>query len=48
MVTIFTFPILFSEIDNEGVVEPDTDEPQPMGDMNVEVCITADLCKFIR
>ncbi|CAB3993652.1 hsc70-interacting, partial [Paramuricea clavata] len=24
------------EIDNEGVVEPDTDEPQPMGDINVE------------
>ena len=26
------------EIDNEAVVEPDTDDPQPMGDMNAEVC----------
>ncbi|KAJ6658874.1 hypothetical protein lerEdw1_019510 [Lerista edwardsae] len=25
------------EIDNEGVIEPDTDEPQEMGDENVEV-----------
>lgn len=25
------------EIDNEGVIEPDTDEPQEMGDENVEI-----------
>lgn len=28
----------FSEIDNDGVIEPDTDEPQEMGDFeNIEV-----------
>ena len=25
------------EIDNEGVIEPDTDAPQEMGDENVEI-----------
>lgn len=34
-ITIETF---LPEIDDEGVVEPDTDDPQPMGDMNAEVC----------
>lgn len=32
------FYYIISDIDNEGVVEPDTDEPQPMGDMSAEVC----------
>lgn len=31
---IFAFP---PEIDNEGVIEPDNDAPQEMGDENVEV-----------
>lgn len=31
---LFTFPL---EIDNEGVIEPDNDDPQEMGDENVEV-----------
>ena len=30
-------PNHFPEIDNEGVVETDNDEPQPVGDMNAEV-----------
>uniref|UniRef100_A0A8C0QSI7 ST13 Hsp70 interacting protein n=1 Tax=Chelonoidis abingdonii TaxID=106734 RepID=A0A8C0QSI7_CHEAB len=28
---------VFAEIDNEGVIEPDKDDPQEMGDENVEV-----------
>lgn len=31
---LFVFP---PEIDNEGVIEPDNDDPQEMGDENVEV-----------
>lgn len=31
--------LLFAEIDNEGVIEPDTDEPQEMGDESVEVML---------
>lgn len=31
---LLVFP---SEIDNEGVIEPDNDDPQEMGDENVEV-----------
>lgn len=31
---LFAFP---PEIDNEGVIEPDNDAPQEMGDENVEV-----------
>lgn len=27
----------FPEIDNEGVIEPDNDDPQEMGDENLEV-----------
>jgi len=27
----------FSEMDNEGVIEPDTDEPQEMGELSIEV-----------
>jgi hypothetical protein len=38
LLILIIFPCFFSEIDNEGVVEPDTEEPQPMGDINVEVC----------
>lgn len=38
---LFVCPIiclLFPEIDNEGVIEPDTDEPQEMGEFeNIEV-----------
>lgn len=31
-------PLSSSEIDNEGVIEPDTDDPQEMGEFeNVEV-----------
>ena len=33
---IFIF-LTSTEIDNEGVIEPDTDAPQEMGDENVEV-----------
>ena len=29
--------LTLTEIDNEGVIEPDTDAPQEMGDENVEV-----------
>lgn len=29
--------LILAEIDNEGVIEPDTDAPQEMGDENVEV-----------
>lgn len=29
--------ILFVEIDNEGVIEPDKDDPQEMGDESIEV-----------
>lgn len=32
------FLFLSSEIDNDGVIEPDTDEPQEMGEFeNIEV-----------
>lgn len=34
LILLFVFP---SEIDNEGVIEPDNDDPQEMGDENVEV-----------
>lgn len=33
----------FAEIDNEGVIEPDNDEPQAMGDENVEVIVSGSL-----
>lgn len=33
----FDFTCPCPEIDNEGVIEPDTDEPQEMGDLEVEV-----------
>lgn len=29
--------LTLTEIDNEGVIEPDTDAPQEMGDENVEI-----------
>lgn len=36
IVTVYRFT--FSEIDNEGVIEPDTDDPQDMGEFeNTEV-----------
>lgn len=31
------FLVFPPEIDNEGVIEPDSDDPQEMGDENVEV-----------
>ena len=34
LILLFVFPL---EIDNEGVIEPDNDDPQEMGDENVEV-----------
>lgn len=34
LILIFVFPL---EIDNDGVIEPDNDDPQEMGDENVEV-----------
>lgn len=34
LILLFVFP---PEIDNEGVIEPDNDDPQEMGDENVEV-----------
>lgn len=34
LVLLFVF---LPEIDNEGVIEPDNDDPQEMGDENVEV-----------
>ena len=38
--TVLTVVFLtLSEIDNEGVIEPDTDAPQEMGDENVEVSL---------
>lgn len=36
----FSLYLFASELDNEGVIEPDTDEPQPMGDTSAEVCTT--------
>lgn len=37
--------LFFSEIDNEGVIEPDTDEPQEMGEFeNVEVGFYTCMC----
>lgn len=35
----FLSKLLFAEIDNEGVIEPDKDEPQEMGDENLEVML---------
>lgn len=35
--------LTLAEIDNEGVIEPDTDAPQEMGDENVEVRLIDDL-----
>jgi len=34
LILLFIFP---PEIDNEGVIEPDNDDPQEMGDESVEV-----------
>lgn len=34
---ILCFVFFPPEIDNEGVIEPDNDDPQEMGDENVEV-----------
>lgn len=33
----FLLSILFLDIDNEGVIDPDNDPPQEMGDESVEV-----------
>lgn len=33
--------LTLAEIDNEGVIEPDTDAPQEMGDESVEVSSVA-------
>ena len=37
-----------AEIDDEGVIEADTDAPQEMGDENVEVSLMACFQLFIR
>lgn len=31
----FLFFLFLPEIDNDGVIEPDTDEPQEMGDFEI-------------
>lgn len=40
----------FSEIDNEGVIEPDTDEPQEMGEVQEvgQMFIVSKKCAYIN
>jgi hypothetical protein len=33
------FHLIILEIDNSGVIEPDNDPPQEMGDDSIEVCM---------
>lgn len=40
--------LILAEIDNEGVIEPDTDAPQEMGDENVEVSSVAYFLLVVR
>ena len=35
---LFKTSCLLIEIDTEGTIPPDTDEPQEMGDPSIEVC----------
>ena len=46
--TGLTIFLTLAEIDNEGVIEPDTDAPQEMGDENVEVSSMAYFLLVVR